>query len=289
MPRKASTRKRETNPPLLRTLEPLPDIADTLDHPYLTDAPFHLVTLHRRLHYSLSHDAPLLLRLLVDERMEPAWRIIKQRLKQQLKQKRHTRTEMQGRRDPFLAGWNRASPEAECDTAYPNIWQAVVSAVRASRAAPPKPRRLIRRQLREFASHVRALNDATTSGPLNLLAYELFPKDLRSAFQNAACGCNQCQLLPYVSLTEILEELAQRAEHEANEAFAQKRLVDRNRTTKNNPNATSTRAFIRSLARSFRTILGGPMPATLACFTAVVFDTDFSEDAVRQVLRRFRI
>lgn len=269
--------------------------------PYLDNAPPVLIKLHQRTQESRYND--LFGRLLTDERMKPVWRQLEKRLVAGSGNKGKAR------------GRTGYVPER----LYEKLWSEIYYAV-ARCGQPPVPRSNMRHRFEQLAldavelaeaitsgpldlskevEHVRQKSrrkfghtEASTSAPLDLLAYEFFPEDLATrAFREAKWA----QLGPgerydvahqvlegvhWPSFTDLLTEFARRAVQEAQNGFSAPRIVDRNREYR------KLNFFVRHLyIHFFRPDLHGRMAGTLAHIASVAFKEDITKESVVQALR----
>jgi len=276
--------------------------------PYLSNAPSALISLHAKLQSSAHRQ--LLERLLTDPRMDLAWHEIEKRLSTDLSKQpkawrgRDRVPASQHKKSAAKRGFEASFRMTDRDIAlrhmeseYENLWLEILYAVsRSSAKRPLEPRARIRVRFLRIGRDAEKLAGAIAETQLDFLAYEYFPDDLaRAAFKVK----NWHRLAPdarnkkarrrlggasWPSMTDLLVELAKRADQVAKEAFTKRRIVDRDTWDR------SFNYFIRHLNRAyFSPYLHGPMDKTLARIATVVFNKEFDQESVRRARRHFTV
>jgi len=218
---------------------------------FLSSAPEELVTLLSKIYKGKD----ILRRLLTDSRMKRSWTLI-------------------GKRCSRAQG-------------YLKLWNEIVYTLGKSRKPEPS-RAKTRDGFLKIAEAAEKLATTITNGLLDRLTYEFFPADeAQLAFKVehwSALGPDERyhvahqNLAYWPAMTGLLEEFARYAEMCAEEAFTEKRTVDRETYDR------QLNVFVRRLASYFRKHLGGPMEGTLANIASVVFDRQIDKKLVKQAL-----
>jgi hypothetical protein len=143
-------------------------------------------------------------------------------------------------------------------------------------------------RLGENAEH---LANSISNGPLDVLAYELFPDNMAQELfkedmwsklgtdERYKTAHRQIASTMWPSIIDLLDEIALRVKGHAAEAFTAKRIVDHDTLDR------EFNYFIRYLGSYFRRHLNGPMYGTVARLASVVFRKPISEEKVKQALR----
>jgi hypothetical protein len=193
--------------------------------------------------------------------------------------------------EAFVSGYRGASAVNETD--YANLWSEIKYALRKAEV-PLLSRSKKRAGFLKINECAKELIDTIANGPLDLPAYEFLPADVaRDLFQKDKWSdfrpderCESAhRLLSFTSwppITEILAEIAERAERHSSEALTVRRIVDRDTQDR------EFNYFIRHMSAHFRKHLNGPMHGTLARIASAAFGKEVTEDQVKRALRHAR-
>ena len=187
--------------------------------------------------------------------------------------------------------WATLARHIKSDRQWLDVWSAIAHAKNQSNKTSKfrKQRSIEVDEFRTLAKKFSILAMKIKGGPLDGLAYELFPEDVLAALNMENLhNIDQLQrsaiahrLLPcWPSASELLNGLERCSLALATNAMIKPRADERN--TGN----IAARAFIWHLGPDFNSIFGNNMPGPLRQITNVIFNNEdgFSKDFVRNAL-----
>lgn len=187
----------------------------------------------------------------------------------------------------ILGVWKELGKRAHSDADWMRIWREIAYAKHLSNKAKQssKRRQDISDDFKSLANKFGGLAKTVEGGPLDVLAFELFPDDVLgalhtdiSAFRNDAHDI----LCAWPSASELLRELETNALKHADAAMKIRRANERQ---KGNPEA---RIFAVHLAVSFQSMFGKWMYGTVGAITTVALnlDIDLTKSNVQGYVKR---
>ena len=188
--------------------------------------------------------------------------------------------------------WATLARHIKSDRQWLDIWSAIAHAKNQSNKTSKfrKQRSIEVDEFRTLAKKFSMLAMEIKGGPLDVLAYELFPKDVLAALKmenlhnidHIQRSAVAHRLLPcWPSAPELLNGLAGCSLALATNAKTKPRADERS------TGDIAARTFIWHLGQDFRSMFGKPMLGSLAKITNVTFNSDeaFSRGFVQDVLR----
>jgi len=218
---------------------------------YLKSAPPSLIAIHENRKRALGRD--ILERLLIDEQMRRSWTVLSKYI-------------------------NR-------DQEWDQLWREIVN-IKGKTKRKPTFRAKEQKKFLQITNCASKLADSVTDGPLDLLAYRLFPDEVMNilgitnwssldSLQQSDIAHNLLKEWP--SIPELLNALAIQAQMLANDAKTGDRVTERN---------TGARLyFVRSLCEYFKKTYKAKLYGTVANIASVVLkykiDKSYVENAVK--------
>lgn len=185
--------------------------------------------------------------------------------------------------------WTTLSRHISRDAQWEQLWREIVYALMSAKKQKRGRRIKTRDSYLRIMRASRALATSIENGPLDLLAYEVFPEDVMrinrvpdwKILDSLGRSQEAFRLLrDWPSVPEMLRELATRATVLATQAMRNPALVDH--LTRD----SSTIAFARALADYFSARFEQPLYGTVSRIASVVFDREVSKSFVAQAVRR---
>ncbi|MDP2786373.1 MAG: hypothetical protein Q8O38_17535 [Sulfurimicrobium sp.] len=184
--------------------------------------------------------------------------------------------------DRMRFAWKEIAPHVQDDQQWIEVWSAIVYAKRKSnQAGRLRKRRSDERDVyRVLANKFSTLAKGIENGPLDVLAYELFPQDVLEALHVRQRSDVGRILSCWPGASELLRGLEMRALMLADDAMSKPRADDRGSGN------VAARTFVWYLGQDFHTMFGQQMLGTLARITEVTFNSDegFNRSFVQSAL-----